>query len=249
MNIKINASGGWSTKRIALGAVGEHMFRVVSIDASEWAAEYEGCSFALVYRRPDKMTYPVAIVVTDDNVVRWRITAADVAVAGVGTLELRLLLDGEIIGKTTTVLCDVAQSITDDNDPPPDPAPEWLDTVAQSASTALMAASDAEQSAQEAREAAATVAQSASTALMAASDAEQSAQEAREAAASIKLGYVHIQIAAATTWDITHDLDKYPSVTVVDSGGNVVVGDVEYLTTSHIRVHFSAEFSGKAYLN
>lgn len=221
MNIKINASGGWSTKRIALGAVGEHMFRVVSIDASEWAAEYEGCSFALVYRRPDKMTYPVAIVVTDDNVVRWRITAADVAVAGVGALELRLLLDGEIIGKTTTVLCDVAQSITDDNDPPPDPAPEWLDTVAQSASTALMAASDA----------------------------EQSAQEAREAAASVKLGYVHIQIAAATTWDITHDLDKYPSVTVVDSGGNVVVGDVEYLTTSHIRVHFSAEFSGKAYLN
>ena len=221
MNIKINASGGWSTKRIALGAVGEHMFRVVSIDASEWAAEYEGCSFALVYRRPDKMTYPVAIVVTDDNVVRWRITAADVAVAGVGALELRLLLDGEIIGKTTTVLCDVAQSITDDNDPPPDPAPEWLDTVAQSASTVLMAASDA----------------------------EQSAQEAREAAASIKLGYVHIQIAAATTWDITHDLDKYPSVTVVDSGGNVVVGDVEYLTTSHIRVHFSAEFSGKAYLN
>jgi len=221
MNIKINAYGEWSTKRIALGAVGEHMFRVVSIDASEWAAEYEGCSFALVYRRPDKMTYPVAIVVTDDNVVRWRITAADVAVAGVGALELRLLLDGEIIGKTTTVLCDVAQSITDDNDPPPDPAPEWLDTVAQSASTAVMAASDA----------------------------EQSAQEAREAAASVKLGYVHIQIAAATTWDITHDLDKYPSVTVVDTGGNVVVGDVEYLTTSHIRVHFNAEFSGKAYLN
>lgn len=221
MNIKINASGGWSTKRVALGAVGEHMFRVVSIDASEWAAEYEGCSFALVYRRPDKMTYPVAIVVTDDNVVRWRITAADVAVAGVGALELRLLLDGEIIGKTTTVLCDVAQSITDDNDPPPDPAPEWLDTVAQSASTALMAAADA----------------------------EQSAQEAREAAASAKSDYVHIQIAAATTWDITHDLDKHPSVTVVDTGGNVVVGDVEYITTSHIRVHFSAEFSGKAYLN
>jgi len=64
-----------------------------------------------------------------------------------------------------------------------------------------------------------------------------------------KTGYVHIQIAAATTWDITHNLDKHPSVTVVDTGGNVVVGDVEYLTTSHIRVHFSAEFSGKAYLN
>lgn len=221
MNIKINASGGWSTKRIALGAVGEHMFRVVSIDASEWAAEYEGCSFALVYRRPDKMTYPVAIVVTDDNVVRWRITAADVAVAGVGALELRLLLDGEIIGKTTTVLCDVAQSITDDNDPPPEPAPEWLAAVSQQASAALQAAAEA----------------------------EQSAQEAREAAASAKSGYVHIQIAAATTWDITHDLNKYPSVTAVDTGGNVVVGDVEYITTSHIRVHFSAEFSGKAYLN
>lgn len=220
MNIKINADGSWSVKRVALGMVGEKYFRAINIDASEWAADWDGISFALIYRRPDGVVYPVAIEI-NDNSIQWRITAADVGVAGVGALELRLLMGDTTIGKTTTVLCDVKQSITDEDSPPPDPAPEWLDTVAQSASTALMAASDA----------------------------EQSAQAAREAAASAKSGYVHIQIAAATTWDITHDLDKYPSVTVVDTGGNVVVGDVEYITTSHIRVHFSAEFSGKAYLN
>ena len=63
------------------------------------------------------------------------------------------------------------------------------------------------------------------------------------------LQYVHTQSVASDTWEITHDLDKYPSVTVVDSGGNVVVGDVRYIDTSNIVVTFRGAFSGVAYLN
>lgn len=57
------------------------------------------------------------------------------------------------------------------------------------------------------------------------------------------------QGVAAQQWDITHDLGKYPSVTVVDSSGNEVVGDVQYMSVSRVVVTFSAPFSGTAYLN
>ena len=50
-------------------------------------------------------------------------------------------------------------------------------------------------------------------------------------------------------WHITHHFNKYPSVTVVDSAGNTVFGEVQYLTENELKVTFQAAFSGKAYLN
>ena len=61
--------------------------------------------------------------------------------------------------------------------------------------------------------------------------------------------YVHNQVIAAKTWYITHNLYKQPSVTIVDSGGNSIVGDVEYTTLNTLVCKFSSPFSGKAYLN
>jgi hypothetical protein len=61
--------------------------------------------------------------------------------------------------------------------------------------------------------------------------------------------YVHNQISASTIWDINHDLNKFPNITIVDSAGNVVVGDIQYISENEIAVVFSAPFSGKAYLN
>lgn len=61
--------------------------------------------------------------------------------------------------------------------------------------------------------------------------------------------YVHNQTVAAATWTITHNLDKKPSVTVVDSADSVVVGDVAYLDNNSLMVTFVGAFSGKAYLN
>lgn len=59
-------------------------------------------------------------------------------------------------------------------------------------------------------------------------------------------------IAFATpsaTWVVTHNLDAYPSVTVVDSGGTVVVGDVVYNSSMQLTITFAAGFSGTVYLN
>lgn len=61
--------------------------------------------------------------------------------------------------------------------------------------------------------------------------------------------YTHSQFAPDTLWDITHPLPFVPSVTVVDSSGAVVTGDVQVLSPSHLQVRFSAPFSGSAFLS
>ena len=61
--------------------------------------------------------------------------------------------------------------------------------------------------------------------------------------------YIHKQVIASNTWEITHNLYKYPSVSVVDTGGNVVIGDVEYTSLNTLAITFTAPFSGTAYLN
>jgi len=66
--------------------------------------------------------------------------------------------------------------------------------------------------------------------------------------------YVHSQDVASNTWEVEHSLNKYPSVTVVDSAGTVVVGNVEYDDIDNVTLTFFAggdlvAFSGKAYFN
>lgn len=61
--------------------------------------------------------------------------------------------------------------------------------------------------------------------------------------------YVHTQAIPSDTWIITHNLNKRPSVAVVDSSGSLVEGEVEYTNGLGLVVYFSAGFSGTAYLN
>ncbi len=55
--------------------------------------------------------------------------------------------------------------------------------------------------------------------------------------------------SALSTWTITHDLGKFPSVSVVDSANTQVVGEVDYIDNNSLTITFTAAFSGKAYLN
>lgn len=61
--------------------------------------------------------------------------------------------------------------------------------------------------------------------------------------------YTHDQIQASTSWMVQHNLNKYPSVSVVDSGKNEVVGDINYIDKNNLVINFSHAFSGKAFLN
>ena len=61
--------------------------------------------------------------------------------------------------------------------------------------------------------------------------------------------YTHTQSSASATWTINHNLNCFPSVTIVDSAGSVVIGDVSYTNANTLVVTFVAAFGGKAYLN
>lgn len=63
------------------------------------------------------------------------------------------------------------------------------------------------------------------------------------------LTYVFNQIVPSATWNINHNLSKFPSVTVVDSADSVVFGDVTHIDNNNLTVTFNSAFSGKAYLN
>lgn len=63
------------------------------------------------------------------------------------------------------------------------------------------------------------------------------------------LTYVYKQLSPSATWSITHNLGKYPSVSVADSAGNTVIGEVNYVNENSLVVTFSAQFAGVAYLN
>jgi len=61
--------------------------------------------------------------------------------------------------------------------------------------------------------------------------------------------YEFEQAITSDTWTITHNLNKKPSVTVVDSANNVVEGAREYIDKNTVTIKFNGAFKGKAYLN
>lgn len=61
--------------------------------------------------------------------------------------------------------------------------------------------------------------------------------------------YVHKQESASAEWEVTHGLGKYPAVTVVDSAGTEVIGEVDYTGLDKCVLRFQAAFSGKAIFN
>ncbi len=83
--------------------------------------------------------------------------------------------------------------------------------------------------------------------------------------AGLDARFVHTQNATAPViwidnvkywvWTVTHNLGKFPSVTVVNSANQVVIGLVEYLdatnqvSTDELRIYLTSGEIGKAYLN
>jgi hypothetical protein len=60
---------------------------------------------------------------------------------------------------------------------------------------------------------------------------------------------VYDQYVPASVWTIAHNLGRYPSVTTVDSGGDTVYGDIDYLSANELTISFASAFGGVAYLN
>lgn len=60
--------------------------------------------------------------------------------------------------------------------------------------------------------------------------------------------YTYNQISPSLTWEITHNLNRYPNVSIVDSGGSVLYGDIQYLSVNSLKISFTSSFAGKAYI-
>ena len=61
--------------------------------------------------------------------------------------------------------------------------------------------------------------------------------------------YTHQQPTASATWTITHNMGRFPSISVVDSAGTIVNGVENYTSNNELTITFNAAFSGTAYLN
>ena len=62
--------------------------------------------------------------------------------------------------------------------------------------------------------------------------------------------FIHEQGVASNVWIIEHNLNKKPSVTVVDTADEIQVPDtIIYNNKDTITISFLSEFAGKAYLN
>ncbi|MGD9697604.1 hypothetical protein [Acinetobacter sp.] len=72
-----------------------------------------------------------------------------------------------------------------------------------------------------------------------------------EVLAAIQAGdkyYEHNQVASNSIWTVTHNLNKKPSVMIVDSADSMIVpNEISYVDLNTIQVSFTAPMSGKAY--
>jgi hypothetical protein len=61
--------------------------------------------------------------------------------------------------------------------------------------------------------------------------------------------FVYTQNTPAVLWTIQHNLNKFPSVSVVNINNILMYGQVTYIDANNLIIEFSAGFSGKAYMN
>lgn len=63
------------------------------------------------------------------------------------------------------------------------------------------------------------------------------------------VAFNHQQGVSRSTWTINHNLNFYPNVTVVDSAGTIVEGEITYTNKNSLVLNFQSAFSGNAYLS
>lgn len=61
--------------------------------------------------------------------------------------------------------------------------------------------------------------------------------------------YEYNQTVSTNVWTIQHDLHAFPSVTVIDSVGNICIGHINYIDNRNLEITFKSAFKGKAFLN
>lgn len=63
------------------------------------------------------------------------------------------------------------------------------------------------------------------------------------------LHYVHTQSQLSNEWDCIHNLGKLPSVSIINTASEIIVGKVEYINNNNVKLLFTVPVSGKAFFN
>ena len=63
------------------------------------------------------------------------------------------------------------------------------------------------------------------------------------------LHYTHYQDIPADTWYIVHNLNKEPSIQVLNSAGTVIYPDIKHTSTNTAELYFKSAMSGRAICN
>jgi len=61
--------------------------------------------------------------------------------------------------------------------------------------------------------------------------------------------FVFTQTVPSTTWIVNHDLNKFPSVSIVNINNVSLYGEITYIDENNIQLEFTSGFAGKAYFN
>ena len=61
--------------------------------------------------------------------------------------------------------------------------------------------------------------------------------------------FTFTQSSAASSWSVTHNLNKFPSVTVTLADGTQVEAEIEHTNKNNLTITFSSSNSGVAYMN
>lgn len=225
-----------------LGFQGENKARAVTFDFSAWAQEFPGGTLTLAYIPPGHETaYPMEVLTTG-TMGTWTLTNAVTQYAGYGWAlwSYRRASDGLVV-KTCKCQTHVTPMPDASGDTPPEPQQGWVEQVLNAGAVAQEAAERAEASLDK------LPYPNLETGTWWRYNSETGEYE--DTGAAYSSNYIYQQTTAAAVWEINHNLVKYPSVTTVDSAGNVVVGDVRYIDANSLTVTFAGAFSGTAYLN
>lgn len=65
----------------------------------------------------------------------------------------------------------------------------------------------------------------------------------------INPGFIFSQPSPATTWRIVHNLGRFPAVSLVDTAGDIMWADFQYIDSNTVVVTFTAATAGEAYLS
>lgn len=71
----------------------------------------------------------------------------------------------------------------------------------------------------------------------------------RKLGAGADRNYVHQQAIPSDVWVVPHGLGKIPAITVIDSAGDEVRGEVRHDSTTQSTITFAFPFSGAAHCN